>query len=250
MQRKLTTMTNAKRIGFLGYLMIGLWFLLTVMASTTVRAEEAIALKASDILPDIEAALTAHGMPAGADILLADPDQAFLAAGPVEIAHVSYNARSGRFVVRLSGAGVAVSGVASISETYPVLTRAYERGEIIAESDIAYIESAEARAGRYILDGATLAGKEAKRPLAAETPLRATDVAAPVLIKKGALVTVTFAAEGLRLTHQGVAMNAGAEGDVISIQNVQSDRVLKGVVAGQNLVRVAAPRAPITSVEG
>mgnify|MGYP000197523015 CR=1 FL=1 len=248
MQRKLIIQNSATRPGFLGYLMIGLWFLLTIIASA--KASEPVTLKASDILPDIEAALSERGMPEGAEITLVNPDQAFVTTGAVEIGHMSYNARSGRFVVRLANTPAAFAGVARVIETYAVLTRPVARGEIIAEADIAYRESAGMRAGQYIRDAAALIGKEARRPLGPDTPLRSSDVAAPVLIKKGALVTVTYAAEGLRLTHQAVAMNAGAAGDVISIQNIQSERTLKGVVAGENLVRVAAPRAPQTNLEG
>lgn len=238
--------------GFLGYLMIALWFLLTVLASTAARAETEPApliLTASDILPDIEAALAAHGAPAGAEIVLNDPDQTFAVSGPVEIGHVSYSPASGRFVIRLANAPIAVAGMAQISERVPVLTRALERGDIIDEDDIAYVETA--RGGANIVRNAdALVGKEARRSLNAQTPLRPSDIAAPVLVKKGALVTLSYAVEGLRLTHQGVALNSGVEGEVISVRNIQSERVLKGVVAAENFVAIAAPRAALQSVEG
>lgn len=234
-------------------LTIAAWSLFTIIAPTSLYAETApkqVALTASDILPDIEAALAAHGAPAGAEIVLNNPDQRFAVSGPVEIAHVSYSAASGRFVVRLANAPVALAGVAQMSESVPVLTRAIARGEIINEDDIAYVETAGARGGNFVRDAAALIGKETRRPLSAETPLRASDVVAPVLVRKGALVTLSYAIEGLRLTHQGVAMKSGTKGDVISVRNIQSERVLKGVVRSENLVAVASPRAPLHSVEG
>lgn len=241
-------------LGFLGYLMIALWFLLTIMASSIVRAEPAaapITLTASDILPNIEAALAAHGAPADAEIALNDPDQAFVVSGPVEIGHVSYSPGSGRFVMRLANAPVAIAGAAQVSEAVPVLTRAVERGEIIVEDDIAYLEMAVVRGANFVRNADDLIGKEARRRLTAQTPLRASDVAAPVLVRKGALVTLSYVVEGLRLTHQGVAMKSGTRGDVISVRNIQSERVLKGVVEAENFVAVASPRAALPhSAEG
>lgn len=231
--------------GFVAYVTIVLWFLLAIMAAGTARAEETqpVILTASDILPDIEAALTTRGMAPGAQIILNEPSLPVAAGGDIEIAHVSYNAQSGRFVIRLQNSQAAIMGTAKTVTSFPVLTRTIERGEIIGEADIAYVESAEARAGMFVQDAADLIGKEARRPLRPQSPLRSSDVAAPLLIKKGALITLTYAVEGLRLSHQGVALASGAEGDVISVKNVQSDRVMKAIVAGQNIVRVAAPGA-------
>ena len=254
-QRNLIDPINGKSSGpgFLGYLMIVMWFLLTIMASTTVRAETApgpVTLTAADILPDIETALAARGAPAGAQIVLNNPAQAFALTGPAAFAHVSYSPASGRFVVRLASAPVAIAGHARISETVPVLAHDVARGEIITERDIAYMETAGMGGDRIVRDAADLIGKETRRPLRAQTPLRPTDVAARVLVRKGALVTLFYGGEGLRLTLQGVAMNSGTEGDVVSIRNIESERVLKGVVKGENFVAIAAPRVLIPSVEG
>ena len=54
------------------------------------------------------------------------------------------------------------------------------------------------------------------------------------MVKKGSLVTVSFAMEGLRLTQHGVAAASGAVGDIISIENTKSDRTIKAVVTGKN----------------
>jgi len=231
---------------FLGYLMLATWFLLTIMASTAARGETiGVEVAARDILPDIESALVAKGAPANGEIVLHAPDARFVVTSPVEFAHVSYAAGSGRFVIRLKDAPVPVAGVVKTAERAPVLSRAVERGEIISENDIIYVEDADLRGGRYARDASALIGKAARRPLRAHAPIRASDVVAPVLVKKGALVTLAYSAEGLKLTHQGVAMNAGAQGDVVAIKNTRSQMVLKGVVEAENLVVVVAPRAAL-----
>ncbi len=244
--------TGKTVLSFVGYLTVGLWFLLTVLASTNVRAETdaaPVVLSASDILPDIEAALIQKGMPEGAEIRLTNPLVKFIVNGDIDFTHISYNPSSGRFVMRLANAQHAITGAARLSESFPVLTRTIARGELITDGDIAFVETSDMRSGHFVHNASDLVGKEARRPLRSQTPVRTSDVAAPVLVKKGALVTLTYHIEGLKLTHQGVAMTAGSEGDIISIQNAQSERTLKGVIAGRNHVRIATP-GTISSAEG
>jgi len=255
--------------GFLGFVMIMMWFLLTVLSSSQAQAQDqaeaqettpeiAVApliLTPADILPDIEAALTAQGMDANAEIAFTNAGQQFvLPDTTVKIDHVSFNPLSGRFVLRLRsapGAGaIIIAGTARTGAVFPVLTRAIKRGEMIDASDIVFVESAAPGAGAYITSADDLTGMQARRNLRAQTPLRAGDLSAPVLVNKGALVTLTYAIEGLRLSHQGVALGAGAKGDVISVRNVQSERILKAVIDGQNFVRVMSPRAPTQPLEG
>lgn len=242
--------------GFVGYLVVIMWFLLTVMAANTANAQESadpaerMVLTAADILPQIEEALSEKGMAPGAEIVLTKPDQAFATRGDVTIAFVSYNERSGRFVIRLKDQSVAITGAARVTEVFPTLSRNINRGDIIREADIAYVETANARGHLFVREAEDLIGKEARRPLAAQTPLRTSDIIAPVLVKKGALVTLSFQIDGMRLSHQGVALTAGSAGDVISVRNVQSDRLLKAVVDGENHVRVDALHARNRTIEG
>lgn len=201
-----------------------------------------ILLTAENMLPEIEAALSAQGMPNGAAITLNQPQQTFPIASDVEFSHVSYNALSGRFVIRLPASPAAITGFARLVEQYPVVTRSIERGERISDDDIAYIQTAEWSGRSFIRDAASLAGMEARRPLSPQQPIRTSDVAAPILVKRGALVTLTYAAAGLRLTHQGVALDSGSAGAIITVENAHSERTLKGVVKQHNVVEILAPQ--------
>jgi len=249
--------------GFLGYLAIALWFLLTIMAPGKADAGEParqtpaaqIIITPGDILPEIEAALAERGLAANAEITFADPNQRFaIQRGAAPIDNVSYSPRSGRFVIRLAppagAAPVSITGFARAEVSFPVLTRPIARGEIITEDDIAYIETAVSHPGAFVHDANALIGMEARRPLRAQAPLRASDIAAPVLINKGAVITLTYAIEGMRLSHQGVALSGGGKGEIISVRNIQSDRVLKAVIEDVNLVRIAAPRARMANRKG
>lgn len=226
--------------GILGYSAITLWFLLTIMMPLKAHAQTPVTIIASDIVPTIEAALTDKGITSDAVIHLDKPDQQILvAAGSSPVFDsVSVNPTSGRFLIRARGAentpSFAISGRALVTVSYPVLANPAHRGDIIKQSDIAFIERDDLSAALYIADVSEIVGKEARRPLRAGTPLRSNDVQLPMMVKKGALVTVHFAMEGLRLSHHGVATVSGAIGDIISIENTKSDRTIKAVVTGKN----------------
>jgi len=237
-------MKTMRLSGFVSYTAITLWFLLTILAPVKARAETSIAVTAADILPSIEAAVMEKGIAANAEIHLEAPDTLiYLATDTAPVFDsVSVNPKSGRFLIRARGAdgtpSVAISGRAAASMQYPVLIEPVARGEIIRENHIAYRERNDLQAAFYVTDSANVIGMEARRPLQADTPLRVSDLKAPILVKRGALVAMTYNNKGLRLSHHGVAAAAGGMGDVIPIENTKSDRTIKAVVTGVNRAEV------------
>jgi len=232
---------NARMRGFVSFIAILMWFLGAILMSRPAAAQDI--LRASDIIPNIEVALLSEGMPSDAQVSLDNPTQA-IAAGAT-LSNVSYNPLSGRFVIRLSGSGPAITGFAKATQAYPVLKHAIDRGDAIADSDIEWLDAPTARSRNVIENADELIGMSARRPLAANTLLRSSDVEAPTLVKKGAIVTLTYEVAGLRMTHQGVASANGASGEVISVRNLESDRTLKGVVAGKNIVSIIPRRSAL-----
>jgi flagella basal body P-ring formation protein FlgA len=57
-------------------------------------------------------------------------------------------------------------------------------------------------------------------------------------------VTLIYQAAGIYLTVRGKATEAGTEGDVVSVLNLQSKRTVSGVVVGRGQVSVS-PVAPV-----
>ena len=96
--------------------------------------------------------------------------------------------------------------------------------------------------GRIGLDG------QARRQIGAGRALRVPDLAKPDLVTRDQNVTLIYQNGGLYLTIRGKAMDGGAEGDVVSVMNLQSKRAVSGVVTGRGEVSisVATPRpAPV-----
>ncbi|MEO1251455.1 MAG: flagellar basal body P-ring formation chaperone FlgA [Pseudomonadota bacterium] len=226
--------------GFIAFIALSLWFLLAILSARPAAAAEASTTTATDLIAEIETALIERGAEPDIEIDLADPDQPV--PSDARIAHAVYNPASGRFVIRLDRDMRAIAGIATREWTAPVLKSDLAAGEIVTEADIAYASMRGPLNRGVARDADDMIGKTARRLLVAGAPVRVTDLYAPVLVNKGAIVTLTYEVDGLRMTHQGVAMAKGADGDVISIKSIKSDRILKGVVRGPNSVMIAPVR--------
>lgn len=226
--------------GFVAFVAVALWFLMAVLSAGRAAAQGPV-MTAAELTPAIEDMLIANGAPADGEFRLDNPGQPI--ADP-SFAHVSYNPLSGRFILRMTD-GSALTGAVAQMAQYAVVNRAIERGEIISESDIAYVDAPVSSVRGYIDDADAIIGKIARRAIPANRPIRASSLETPLLVKKGAIVTLTYKVDGLRMTHQGVAQDNGGAGEVVSVKNIKSDITLKGVVADRNLVSIIPRYAAI-----
>lgn len=228
--------------GFVPFVALMLWFLLAILYAGPAKANDET-ITAADLLPEIEAALMAEGLNDPANISLTAPGASI--AADATITNLSYNPLSGRFVARLSSGSGTIAGVARMIARYPVLTRSIARGEEITEGDIRFVETSSRSNRGLITDPSDLIGKAARRSLASGAPVRLSDVEAPVLVEKGAIVTLVYEIAGLRMTHQGIARNKGGDGDIVVVENIESERTLKGIVEGRNAIKIIPRRRAI-----
>jgi flagella basal body P-ring formation protein FlgA len=161
---------------------------------------------------------------------------------------------TGQFVAALrapendpTAPAVIVQGRAYRVADLPVLAHDVKPGETIAERDISIIETPAEKLGQNVITAtADLVGTAARRMIRQGEPVRLGDVEAPVLVHKGAVVTMTMRAPGLSLTAEGRALEDGAHGDAIRVMNTNSKRTIVATVEGEGVVAVgpATPRAP------
>ena len=163
------------------------------------------------------------------------------AASRVAVELVDFDRESRRFVALVAAGGekVRLSGRAFQVHDVPVPTRPVAAGEVIAEADLEWLP---VRADRLDRNAATalaqLVGMTPARGLKAGRAVKVSEIRPPVLVVKGALVTMSVNAPGLALTATGRALDDGADGDVVRVLNVQSKRTVEGLVSGQNQVRI------------
>ena len=132
-----------------------------------------------------------------------------------------------------------ISGRAISVVAVPVLTQAIVPGSVISESDIDWLDYPADRVNNSMITDATqLIGMTPKRSIRASFPVRTGDVQRPVLTPKGSAVTVIYDTRGISLSISGRAMEDGARGQLIRIQNLRSNRIVEAEVIAPGKVRI------------
>lgn len=177
--------------------------------------------------------------------------------GALQPVATRYDARSGRFDVafevnndsnpaptRLRFTGTAIETV-----EVAVLTRDIERTEMLKSSDVAQERRPRADVTGEPATRDRTIGMQLRRPMRAGTPIRLADIAKPELVQRDQNVTIIYQVPGLYLTTRGKAVESGAEGDTVTVLNVQTKRTLTGIVTGRGQITVqgvsqSAPMPP------
>jgi flagellar basal body P-ring formation protein FlgA len=220
--------------------------------------------RASRAIPahDIEALLAAalaktYGLGDAADVSLsfdrtlrsAQVEPTVTAAPRIE--QLRYDTRSGRFdgVLDIPGASSArlrLSGTAIATAEVVSLTRSISRGEVIKMADLSLRRVPRAQIGSDTLtDPDQVIGLAARNAIDAGRPLRASELMKPELVHRNENVTLVYQAPGIMLAVRGKAADGGAEGDMIDVLNVQSNRTVRGTIIGPGQVAVASMAARV-----
>ena len=173
--------------------------------------------------------------------LQVEPD----ATGELQVIGLSYDPRTTRFDVTFDLAasatlhrqparytGTALETVAAITVQRPV-----EHGEVLKESDLAVVRRPKTESSA-ITDMSAVVGLAARHPLRPDQPLRAADLMKPEIVARNDSVTIVYQAPGLTLTLRGQAQEAGALGDAIGVLNVDSKRIVQGIITAPGRITV------------
>ena len=196
----------------------------------------------------VDARAFALAIDGGAPVIAVEPEL----TGDVAVTDLSYDARARRLQARVTVPGsmamrlkpVRIGG--QLVETVEVVVprRAIARGETLGKVDVLVERRPRDGLATDLLgDPRTAIDKVARRALMAGLPLRASDVQREEIVAKGDLVTIVYETRGLIITLRGRAGEAGAMGDVVSVTNPQSKRVLQGTVSGPGRISVQASSA-------
>lgn len=166
-----------------------------------------------------------------------------------------YDARSGRFDIAFEISNdsnpvptkLRFTGTAIETVEVAILTRDIDRSEMLKSSDVAQERRPKAEVTGEPALRERAVGMQLRRPMRAGTPIRVADIAKPELVSRDQSVTVIYQVPGIYLTTRGKAIESGAEGDTVSVLNLQTKRTLSGVVTGRGQVTVqgASQSAPI-----
>jgi len=132
----------------------------------------------------------------------------------------------------------AAQAVPGAVET-PVLDRTVERGEVISERDFTS-QPLPASQARGAITPEQADGMEASRRLRVGTVVRASDIIAPRLVRRGEPVTIHVRSGGLTISTAGRALANAGMGDPVRVVANSTNKTLDAQVEGSGTVRVAA----------
>jgi len=142
--------------------------------------------------------------------------------------------------IGIAGKTKRVSGHVFHLIDVPVLSQRLNKGDIISKRDIEYITLREDDLTTNILTNAqNLIGQTPRRGISASRPIKASDVHAPLIVKKGDLVIMILKKGSLSLTTKGKALDNGAKGDMVRILNTNSRQTIEAQVTGPQKVTVS-----------
>jgi flagella basal body P-ring formation protein FlgA len=119
------------------------------------------------------------------------------------------------------------------------LARAVERGQVLTEADLTWSDDVGQRPTFQTMSDMTLAvGQEARRALRPGQPLRATDVQAARVVRRGEILTLRYATGALQLTVQARALADAGLGQRVRVVNTLSNRTLEATVSGPGVAWV------------
>ena len=177
--------------------------------------------------------------------------------GALQPVATRYDARNGRFDIAFeinndnnpTPTKLRFTGIAIETVEVAVLTRDIDRADLLKSSDVTLERRPKAEVTGEAASRDRTIGMQLRRPMRAGTPIRVADIARPEFVQRDQSVTIIYQVPGLYLTTRGKAIESGAEGDTVSVLNLQSKRTLTGVVTGRGQITVqgasqSAPMAP------
>jgi flagella basal body P-ring formation protein FlgA len=175
------------------------------------------------------------------------------ASGPtrVVVGELRYEPRTSRYDAKLlaslvTGEATTILSSGRVDELVEaaVLTRPIDRGETIGPGDLTQralpLGSVRNNAFRAPEE---LVGLQAARPLAAGRAVRAQDLVAPLLVRRGEPASMLLKRGGLEVSDSGIALEHGHRGEWIRVQNAASGEIRRALVVGPRRVEVG-PEGP------
>ena len=204
-------------------------------------------------------ALQARGVKSGFELELAAGTMnlhvAANNAGTVGIEGLTFDAGNGRFVATVAvpandpaAQRTRVTGKIHKLVSVPVLADNKKRGDVIRASDIQWRDVRASNVRDHVItDDDELIGMAAKNEIKADSAINISQLRRPLLVAKGALVTIELAQGGMSLSAQGKAQEEGSLGDVIKVMNNRSNKIIEAKINGNNRVAVQNGRTDMAS---
>ncbi len=129
--------------------------------------------------------------------------------------------------------------------TLPVLTRRINRHEIIGRDDVALKRIEKKDAPDQVLTLADVVGQAATRSMRQGATVIGRDLTAPIVVRRNTIVTMLVRSGRLILSAKGRALSDAAAGDIISVINTSSNRIIEGRVTPSGTIEIDPQQEPV-----
>jgi flagella basal body P-ring formation protein FlgA len=128
----------------------------------------------------------------------------------------------------------------SVYQTVVVARRPIHRDQIIQQAEVALERKDVSRVKEeaFLTSLEQVVGKRASRPIGEDEWLHAGMVSAPMDIAAGGRVRMIFQTPLLLVQTPGVALAPGKVGDFIPVRNLQSGKIVYGIVQSEDTIKV------------
>ena len=150
-----------------------------------------------------------------------------------------------RFQIRLqNNVSVTVDAVVALPLEVVVARRTLPKGHIINELDVMFQRIDKTNGDDFFVDIKSVVGREVIKPVRELTVLTQSSLRLPLWVRKGEIVTVRAAKDGMVVRTEAIAQQDGVEGDTISVEKIDLNAPKRGPREAPvtYLVRVCAPK--------
>jgi flagella basal body P-ring formation protein FlgA len=125
-------------------------------------------------------------------------------------------------------------------EVLPVPAVTIYPGDVIADAMLTEAHFLPGTLAMYpVADSrAAVIGKVARRTLMPDRLISMNAIAEPELVARGSMIAVVYQSSGLSISANMLALEGGALGKLIQVRNIDSGRVVTGIVQADGTVRV------------
>ena len=228
-------------------------------------SEQAIIERRGDVLSraslaaSLRRSLEDSGAPADADIISPDLQPIMVPHGSritPEIVQLNYEPQGGHFTAMLTVSAadmppiqMRVAGQVVPMARTAAATHRLSPGSTLSADDVQMVRvRISSLHGARPLQADLIVGMATRHDVSEGQALTSADLTRPPLVQRGALVRMRLDSDGISLCAQGIAVQAGARGDRIRVENPMSHSIVDAEVTSEGEVRVAPRTAAITLV--
>lgn len=137
-----------------------------------------------------------------------------------------------------------ISGRALQFVELPVLRDNLPAGRVISWNDIDYIEVRPDQIQRMVVTNPSeMVGMSLSRPLPGGQAVRVSDLRKADLVNRNGMVSIIYRVPGMVLAAPGRAIEAGSQGDVIQVMNLQNNKTVYARIVAPGEVSPIGPTA-------